>query len=145
MGEVMHSTITPQQRSLVRRTFTSIAPNHGAVARLFYDRLFEIAPELRPMFTHNMELQREKVMQMLATLVASMDDTPHFTNMAHELGKRHVGYGVRNEHYVLVGRALLWALEEACPQVMTPAASASWAAAYGMIADVAMDGPATSG
>lgn len=141
----MNSTMTPQQRGLVRRSFTHIAPNHEAVARLFYDKLFEIAPEVRALFTHSMEEQRAKVMQMLATLVTSMEDTPHFTKMAHELGRRHVGYGVTNEQYVLVGRALLWALEEACPQVMTPAICAAWAAAYGMIADVAVEGTTTSG
>lgn len=129
--------LTSQQRALVKLTFTRIAPSHDTVARLFYDKLFEIAPELRPMFTHNMDMQRAKVMQMLASLVAAMDDPTHFSRMAHDLGRRHIDYGVMRNQYTLVGQALIWALEEACPDVMTAAALDAWSAAYTMMADAA--------
>jgi nitric oxide dioxygenase len=134
----MGLTLTPQQRALVKHTFTHIAPNHDIVARLFYDKLFEIAPDLRPMFTHSMDLQRAKVMQMLAALVAAMDDPSHFTRMARELGKRHVDYGVMRDQYALVGQALMWALEEASPDVMTPAALDAWHAAYRLMSGEAI-------
>lgn len=134
----MGLTLTPQQRALVKHTFTHIAPNHDIVARLFYDKLFEIAPDLRAMFTHSMDMQRAKVMQMLAALVAAMDDPSHFTRMARELGKRHVDYGVSREQYALVGQALMWALEEACPDVMTPAALDAWNAAYRLMSGEAI-------
>lgn len=134
----MGLTLTPQQRALVKHTFTHIAPNHDIVARLFYDKLFEIAPELRPMFTHSMDMQRAKVMQMLAALVAAMDDPSHFSRMARELGKRHVDYGVTRDQYALVGQALMWALEEACPDVMTPTALEAWTAAYRLMSGEAM-------
>lgn len=134
----MGLTLTPQQRALVKHTFTHIAPNHDIVARLFYDKLFEIAPDLRAMFTHSMDTQRAKVMQMLAALVAAMDDPSHFTRMARELGKRHVDYGVSRDQYALVGQALMWALEEACPDVMTPAALDAWHAAYRLMSGEAI-------
>jgi hemoglobin-like flavoprotein len=139
MESVMQLPLTPQQRTLVKRTFTHIAPNHDIVARLFYDMLFEIAPELRPMFTHSMDMQRAKVMQMLAALVAAMDDPSHFSRISRELGKRHIEYGVIKDQYALVGRALMWALEEACPDVMNAAALDAWNAAYAMMADAATD------
>ena len=125
--------ISAQQRALVKHTFTRIAPNHDSVAHLFYEKLFEIAPELRPMFTHGMDMQRAKVMQMLAALVAAMDDQTYFSRMARDLGKRHVDYGVMKEQYALVGRAMMWALEEACPDVMSSAAMEAWRAAYNMM------------
>jgi hemoglobin-like flavoprotein len=134
----MGLTLTPQQRALVKHTFTHIAPNHDNVARLFYDKLFEIAPDLRPMFTHSMDMQRAKVMQMLAALVAAMDDPSHFSRMARELGKRHVDYGVTKDQYALVGQALMWALEEACPDVMTPAALDAWHAGYRLMSGEAI-------
>ena len=134
----MHMSLPPQQAALVRHTFTHIAPNHDIVARLFYDKLFEIAPDLRPMFTHSMDMQRAKVMQMLAALVSSIDDPSHFNRMARELGKRHVGYGVMKDQYALVGKALMWALEEACPDVMTPAALEAWNALYRLMSGEAI-------
>jgi hemoglobin-like flavoprotein len=133
----MRLPLTPQQRGLVKHTFTHIAPNHGNVARLFYDKLFELAPELRQMFTHSMDMQRAKVMQMLAALVAAMDNPPHFSRTARELGQRHVGYGVTKDQYALVGQALIWALEEGNPDVMTPLALDAWRAAYEWMSDEA--------
>ncbi|MBK8135646.1 MAG: hemin receptor [Chloroflexi bacterium] len=140
----MSNPMTSQQRNLVRRSFTYIAPEHAAVARLFYDKLFEIAPDLRHMFKHDMDMQRAKVMQMLASLVSSLDDTAHFDHTSHELGKRHVGYGVSNPQYKLVGQALIWALQEACPTIMTPAVTEAWAAAYTKIAEAAIEGAANT-
>lgn len=134
----MTLSLSPQQAALVRHTFTHIAPNHDIVARLFYDKLFEIAPDLRPMFTHSMDMQRAKVMQMLAALVAAVDDPSHFNRMSRELGKRHVGYGVVKAQYALVGQALMWALEEACPDVMTPAALEAWNAVYRLMSGEAI-------
>ena len=133
----MQLPLTPQQRALVKRTFTHIAPNHDVVARLFYDRLFEIAPELRAMFTHSMDLQRAKVMQMLAALVGAMDDPTQFSRISRDLGKRHIEYGVVRDQYALVGQALMWVLAEACPDVMDAAALDAWNAAYNMMAATA--------
>lgn len=133
----MSLKLSPQQCALVKHTFTHIAPNHDIVARLFYDKLFEIAPELRPMFSHSMDMQRAKVMQMLAALVTAIDDPTHFSRMARDLGHRHVDYGVVKEQYALVGQALIWALEEACPEVMTPAAVEAWNGAYRMMSGAA--------
>ena len=61
------------------------------------------------------------------------------------LGARHVGYGVRAEHYAVVGTALLWTLEQGLGAAFTPAVRDAWAAAYRALAGVMVDaayGPA---
>lgn len=131
---MMGLPLTPQQSALVKHTFTHIAPHHDTIACLFYEKLFDIAPDLRPMFTHSMDMQRAKVMQMLAALVAAIDKPSHFNHMSRELGRRHSGYGVAREQYALVGQALTWALQAACPEIMTPAALEAWSAAYHLMA-----------
>ena len=52
------------------------------------------------------------------------------------LGARHVGYGVREEHYVTVGTALLWTLSAGLGEKFTPEVREAWTAAYGLLADV---------
>ncbi len=37
-----------------------------------------------------------------------------------EVGRRHVGYGVRDAHYATVGNALLWTLEHGPHEAFTP-------------------------
>ena len=42
--------MTPQQVELVQSSLRKVVPIAGTAADLFYDRLFELAPAVRPMF-----------------------------------------------------------------------------------------------
>jgi len=42
--------MTPEEVKLVKDSFRKVLPIAGVTADLFYDRLFESAPELRPLF-----------------------------------------------------------------------------------------------
>lgn len=134
----MAATLTKQHKALVRRSFNKIAQAHEVVARLFYEKLFEISPEVRELFKGDITDQRVKLMQMLAIMVTSIDDLGFLQTAAADLGKRHVGYGVAADHFDIVGKALVYALKEACPDVMTDQVSAAWVALYTFIAETAI-------
>jgi hemoglobin-like flavoprotein len=53
-----------------------------------------------------------------------------------DLARRHVGYGVQEEHYATVGSALLQTLEQGLGDDFTPPVKAAWSAVYGVVADV---------
>ena len=42
--------MTPKQIALVQDSFAKVAPTSEAAAALFYDRLFDIAPQIKAMF-----------------------------------------------------------------------------------------------
>ena len=50
--------MTPSQVDLVQQSFAKVAPISEQAAQLFYGRLFEIAPEVKPMFPGDMTEQR---------------------------------------------------------------------------------------
>ena len=79
---------------------------------LFYDRLFEVAPQVKAMFPADMTEQRRKLMMMLAAVVKGLGSLESILPAASALAKRHVGYGAKAEHYPVVGGALLWTLEK---------------------------------
>ncbi len=81
---------------LVRKTFDLVVPIAGVAADLFYERLFYIAPSLRPMFPEDMRDQKRKLMVMLAMAVHSLTDLDALVPKLMELGARHVGYGVKD-------------------------------------------------
>jgi hemoglobin-like flavoprotein len=56
-----------------------------------------------------------------------------------DLGRRHVGYGVTDEHYDTVGGALLWTLEKGLGSAFTPEMKDAWATVYGILASVMKD------
>ena len=132
--------MTPQQKLLVQSTFARVAPIDETAAALFYTRLFELDPGLRPMFTSDIEEQGRKLMQTLAVAVAGLDDLGSLVPAVRALGRRHVGYGVRDEHYETVASALLWTLEAGLGDAFTPEVREAWATVYWVLADTMKDG-----
>lgn len=137
--------MTPDQIRCVRATWQQVLPIRAAAADLFYGRLFELAPEVRPMFRRDIHAQGAMLMATLAAVVDHLDHLDSLLPTAQALARRHVGYGVRAEHYAVVGTALLWTLEQGLGAAFTPAVRDAWAAAYRALAGVMVDaayGPA---
>ena len=99
--------MTSEDIALVQTSFKAVVPIAGAASDLFYDRLFEIAPQVRPMFPADMAEQKKKLMQMLGIAVANLHQMATIHAAVEDLARRHVGYGVKAEHYVPVGEALI--------------------------------------
>jgi nitric oxide dioxygenase len=125
--------MTPDQVSLVQDSFAKVAPISEQAAVLFYDRLFEVAPAVKPMFPADMTEQRRKLMATLAVVVNGLGDLQSILPAASALAIRHVSYGAKAEHYPVVGAALLWTLEKGLGEAWTPDVAAAWTAAYGTL------------
>lgn len=132
--------MTSHDITLVKESFRKLAPIADQAAALFYARLFELDPSLRHLFHNDMEAQEKKLMQMIGMAVQSLDRLEALVPLLAQLGARHVGYGVREEHYATVGAALLWALEKSLGREFTPAVKQAWSETYGLIADTMMAG-----
>src|SRR5262249_15773368 len=113
-------SLTNEQKALVRASFQKISLHSDEVAASFYKRLFELYRFVRPLFKHDMSLQQRKFMQTVGTLVAALEMPGQFMPIVAHLGKRHAAYHVEQEHYAVVGKALLWAFEQALGPDFTP-------------------------
>lgn len=127
--------MTPKQIAQVQQSFAMVAPVADEAAALFYGRLFEIAPQLRPLFRGDMAEQRRKLMATLAVVVNGLTRLEAILPAASALARRHVDYGVRPDHYRPVGLALLWTLERSLGSQWTPDLAAAWTAAYTTLSD----------
>ena len=103
--------MTPEQVKLIKLSFAQVAQNKDQAGQLFYDRLFAIAPETRAMFKGDMAAQSRKLMDTLALAIGMLRDMPSLVMTLEGLARRHVAYGVKDEHYDKVGEALLWTLQ----------------------------------
>ena len=61
--------MTPDQVKIVQQSFVKVAPISDQAAVIFYDRLFEVAPQVKAMFPADMTEQRKKLMATLAFVV----------------------------------------------------------------------------
>ena len=137
--------MTPRQENLIRTSWAQVAPIADVAATIFYDRLFELDPSLRPMFAHtDMAGQRRNLMQTLTVVVKSIDRLGEIVPAVQALGRRHAGYGVKPEHFATVGQALLDTLAVGLGEAFTPDVREAWATAYGVLADVMMEAMAES-
>ena len=128
--------MTPEQVKIISLTFAQTMANKEQVGLLFYDRLFAIAPETRPMFKGDMAAQSRKLMDTLALAIGMLRDMPTLVTTLEALARRHVAYGVRDEHYDKVGEALLWTLEKGLGAAFTAEAKVAWATLYGAVAKI---------
>jgi hemoglobin-like flavoprotein len=122
--------MTPSDVTLVKSSFDKVKPIASDAAALFYGRLFEIAPEVKPLFKGEITEQGRKLMATLAVVVNGLDNLPSILPAASALAKKYVGYGVKAEHYTPVGAALLWTLERGLGADWTPPVAAAWTNAY---------------
>lgn len=122
--------MTPDQVKAVQKSFSKVAPISEQAAELFYGRLFEIAPEVKPLFRGDMKEQGRKLMATLGAVVNGLSNLESVLPAASALAKRHVDYGVKASDYNPVGAALLWTLEKGLGADWTPSLAAAWGAAY---------------
>jgi nitric oxide dioxygenase len=128
--------LTTTQVRLITDSFAVVATHAQSVQTIFYTRLFDLDPRLRPLFKHDMLDQGRKLLQMLAFVVANLDKPDALLPVAQRLGERHASYGVKARDYATVGAALLWTLEQALGEQWTLQVCAAWQAAYGLLTEI---------
>ena len=129
--------MTPDQISLVQKSFETVPAE--IAADLFYARLFELDPSLRPLFKGDMKAQGAKLMDMIAVAVRGLSNLDRIVPAVQELGVRHSGYGVTPDHYDTVGSALLWTLEKGLGEQFTDDVREAWTAAYTLLSSTMID------
>jgi hemoglobin-like flavoprotein len=118
--------MTTDQIRLVRDSFPWIEELSEPIAALFYGRVFELAPEVKPLFRQDITIQGRKLMATLAVLVESLEQFDELQPMLKALGQRHAGYGVRPAHYATVSSALVWAFGIALQDQFSPDLRSAW-------------------
>jgi hemoglobin-like flavoprotein len=96
----------------LRASYKAVRLRDLDFARIFYAKLFEAAPGVRPMFPPDLELQSRKLTMALDTIVANLENPETNSHLLAEMGKRHAGYGARPEHYHLVIETMIAAMRE---------------------------------
>ncbi len=127
------------QITLVQNSFDKVAPIAPQAAEIFYARLFEIAPEVQPLFKSDMTEQGAKLMTTLGAVVKGLRDLDKIVPVAQNLAVAHVGYGVTPDHYEPVGAALLHTLKAGLGDDFDAETEAAWTTAYTTLAGVMKD------
>lgn len=131
-----------QEIQTLQQSFRLVEPIAETAASLFYGRLFELDPALRPLFKSDLKAQGEKLMSSLKLVVTGLNNPERIIPAVRSLGQRHAGYGVQPEHYNTVGAALLWTLEKGLGTAYTPEVEAAWVSAFGLLSGLMQEAAA---
>jgi len=126
--------MTPRQVALVQGSWKDLIAVAETMSQLFYLRLFALDPSLQRMFRGELREQGRKLIAMMSVAVNGLARIETLVPVIEALGRRHAGYGVRDEHYATVAAALLWALEQGLGGRFTADVKDAWTAAYGVLA-----------
>jgi hemoglobin-like flavoprotein len=125
--------MTEDDKQLVRDSWAKVIPISDKAAELFYNRLFDLDPSLRALFTSDMTEQGRKLMGMITIAVNGLDHLDEIIPAVRALGKRHSGYGVTDDHYDTVATALLWTLERGLGDAFTDDTRNAWIKTYTLL------------
>lgn len=129
------------QIELVENSFEKIKPHVAEFSASFYKHLFRNSPKLRSMFsTTDMEKQQQKLVSALVLLVSNVRTPDMLVPMLRDLGARHKGYGVIEEHYPAVGATLLQTFEQYLKEDWTPEVKQAWVSTFDAIAQIMLEG-----
>ena len=127
------SVMTPEQAVLIRGSFDATWPFRLKLAKLFYSRFFELAPDAQLLFSDDLERQYLKLMDMIAAIVGALDRRDMFQSLIRHTGHQHARFGVKPLHFVAFGDALIWSLEHQFGPAFTPELRKAWVALYAAV------------
>ena len=130
--------MTSEKTQLVQDTWEKVVPIADQAAALF-----ELDPELKPLFKADIKEQGIKLMQMITVAVRGLGDLGKLVPAVEALGQRHVGYGVRGKDYETVGTALLWTLQQGLGDAYTAEVEEAWTTVYTVLASTMKNAAAT--
>ena len=117
----------------LRESVALLPMENSGPANEFYRRLFELAPEVRRMFSREIGLQAKKFSEMLAWIIANLDRPDELSSEMRALGARHGGYGVTIDQYAPIGSALMWMFQHTLGDRFTPEMEEAWLEFYAFL------------
>ena len=133
--------MTTNNIALVKASWAQVASmDQVTVGGLFYNKLFETLPEVKPMFARTpIPEQSKKLLTMLAYIIARLDTLEDILDEVKKLAQRHTHYGVTETHYAAVGTALLWTLKQGLAGQWNNELKEAWTEVYTTLAGAMMD------
>lgn len=112
------------------------------ITSVFYRNMFSNHPELLNLFNHanqSQGRQQTALANMVLAAARHIDQLENVLPAVQQVAFKHRGLGVKPEHYPIVGKHLLEAIQEVLGAAATDEIIGAWGEAYGVIAQAFID------
>ncbi|MCU1724823.1 NO-inducible flavohemoprotein [Pseudomonas sp. 5P_5.1_Bac1] len=132
--------LNAQDRAIVKATVPLLESGGEALTTHFYKMMLSEYPEVRPLFNqaHQSSGDQPRALANGVLMYARhIDQLEQLGGLVGQIINKHVALQILPEHYPIVGRCLLRAIEEVLgSEIATPEVLAAWGAAYQQLADI---------
>jgi hemoglobin-like flavoprotein len=97
---------------------------------LFYERLFDIHPLCKPLFTNGVDSIGTFLVKMISMSLNQCEDKAKFQKAMIDLAERHCERGVKAVEYGIIGDVLFYTLEITAGALYSPPVEACWKKVY---------------
>ena len=125
----------------IKSSFEVVKPMADEVVSYFYETLFSSYPESKALFVQvEMEKQKKALIASMGKIIDGLENLESLRVDLRALGGRHVRYGVKEEHYAMIGKSLIGTLRYVFKESWTSSLENQWILAIGFIADQMLEG-----
>ncbi len=126
---------------IITESFETVKPIAGDAADYFYNVLFTKYPEVKTLFANTeMAKQKNHLISSLVFIVENLERADVLSAFLEKMGARHVKYGVKPEHYPMVGETLLETFAHLFGDLWSSELKEQWTLAYGAISSLMLEG-----
>jgi hemoglobin-like flavoprotein len=136
--------MTPREVQLIQATYPSLRPIGDQAVALFFARLFELDPSLRPLFHGERSRHGRQLIDLLGHVVRHLDEAGPRLAQAFSDAARECSARLQADHYVTIGTALLWTLRQVLGAGFSAEVESAWAALYRRLSGEIHEGAATN-
>ena len=125
-----------EQIKMVKTSFNKLLPEADSMAKVFYERLYEVVPTVRSLFKGEPQQRQEKLWYVLKNAIDGLSNLEELIPKVQDFGHRYIGHRLKKKDYEKIGAALLWALEQKLGQNFTPEVQKAWSSVYMLVSGV---------
>lgn len=136
--------MTPSQITVVQASWQKVAKHQEDVATVFYQRLFELAPELRQFYQSDIQQFGRSLMRNLDLAVTSLGQFKLLMPMLSDFATKNLGSGIKNKDETAARNAMLWTLERCLADSFTQEVRTAWNEAFSLLTGAVQRGMSAS-
>lgn len=122
--------LTDKELALVQKCFMDLRPHLEPTSVEFYEKLFQRAPELRPLFREDLKGQGMRFMTALGTILTDLENPDAGKVDYGTLGHLHATLGIKPAYFKPMEEALIDTLRSKLGDEFTPELETAWRNAY---------------
>ena len=131
-------SLTDEQKHIIKSTSSLLKENGKEITSIFYKHLFEDHPELLNFFNHTNQKCGTQPLALANIIYFAAENIDRLETLRPQIdiiAHKHRAVTIKPEHYPIVGKYMLRAIDEHLGEQSTPEILGAWSNAYAIIAN----------